>query len=128
MKKVAIDLTGLVFERWTVLRRYIKQPDDGIKSTSALWVCQCECGTEKLVSGKALREQTSKSCGCLRKELLTSKNAVGFKEIANTSRLADFLAKEHKVSANKVFRFLIQGATPEKAVAIVKGQMAERRY
>lgn len=31
------------------------------------WRCRCRCGTVKTVVGIALRQGTSRSCGCLRK-------------------------------------------------------------
>jgi hypothetical protein len=63
-----IDLTGQKRGRWTVLRRAEWQ------HTSAAWLCRCECGTEKVVSGQALRIGTSKSCGCLMRELSTTRS------------------------------------------------------
>lgn len=57
-----IDLTGQKFGRWTVLERAPK-PEDS-HSTSAFWLCRCECGTEKVVSGNVLRQGKSQSCGC----------------------------------------------------------------
>jgi hypothetical protein len=58
-----IDLTGMKFERLTVLRR------STIKSNSkhVLWECECTCGTLCLKSSNSLRTGT-KSCGCARKD------------------------------------------------------------
>lgn len=51
------DLTGQVFERWTVL---------GFRGTDkrriAIWLCRCNCGTESIVSGANLK--TGRSTGC----------------------------------------------------------------
>ena len=57
-----IDLTGQKFGRWTVLERAPKP--EGSHSTSAFWLCRCECGTEKVVSGNVLKQGKSQSCGC----------------------------------------------------------------
>ena len=35
------------------------------KSGTALWVCVCDCGTEKVIRGNALKSGRSKSCGCM---------------------------------------------------------------
>ena len=35
---------------------------------NALFLCQCECGGQKIATGSGLRDGTIKSCGCLRKE------------------------------------------------------------
>lgn len=32
------------------------------------WLCKCDCGNEKIVTGKPLRNGHVKSCGCLHKE------------------------------------------------------------
>lgn len=58
-----IDLTNQKFGRWTVLYR-----NGSSKDGQALWHCRCECGTEKDIKGRHLREGSSQSCGCLKKE------------------------------------------------------------
>ena len=63
-----IDLTGQRFGRWTVLK---KMPKQEYKTTSsAWWLCRCDCGKEAIVSSASLRKGTSKSCGCYRTELI----------------------------------------------------------
>lgn len=57
-----IDLAGRVFGRWVVLDKYVRQKG------RTMWLCRCECGTEKLVDGTSLRGGISKGCGCLRAE------------------------------------------------------------
>ena len=61
-KRTFIDLTGQVFNRWTVIR-YI-----GYRSGHASWLCRCECGTEKAVDSNNLKLGHSKSCGCFRED------------------------------------------------------------
>jgi hypothetical protein len=53
------DISGKTFGRWTVLS-YAETDEAG----SALWLCRCDCGEEKLVLGTRLRLGQSKSCGC----------------------------------------------------------------
>lgn len=64
-----IDLSGLRFGRWTVLRRG-KNTEQG----QARWLCQCECGTKRLLKSIVIRRGKSKSCGCLKSELTTQRN------------------------------------------------------
>lgn len=52
-----IEVVGLKSGRWTVLRRD--------ESKSMYCICRCECGTVKSVSLSSIRQQKSKSCGCL---------------------------------------------------------------
>nr|DAH18426.1 MAG TPA: restriction enzyme [Caudoviricetes sp.] len=54
------DLTGKAFGKWTVIERAF----DKSKSKGAKWKCRCECGTERIVWGKYLRQGASTSCGC----------------------------------------------------------------
>lgn len=62
-----IDLTGQKFGRLSVVReaepRYNKKGEK-----IHYWFCECECGNKKDVEGKALREGSTVSCGCWRKE------------------------------------------------------------
>jgi hypothetical protein len=57
-----MDITGQVFGRWTVLS--LDSTDRGSR-----WLCQCECGTRRVLEGRKLREGHSRSCGCLASEL-----------------------------------------------------------
>ena len=55
----AIDETGHIYGRLTVIG---KAP---ITDTPHLhWLCQCECGTLRMVSGISLRKGATVSCGC----------------------------------------------------------------
>ncbi len=51
-----IDLVGYRFGRWRVLARASNC------NGTARWLCRCDCGTEKDVSGVTLRQGQSKSC------------------------------------------------------------------
>lgn len=59
-----IDLTAKQFGRLTVLRRGTSPAND----PRAYWVCHCDCGKIKTVSGGHLRSGASTSCGCYAKE------------------------------------------------------------
>lgn len=59
-----IDLTGKQFNRLTVIKEDPVRANDGrIK-----WICQCDCGNIKSISGSSLRRGLAQSCGCLQKE------------------------------------------------------------
>ena len=60
------DITGQRFGRLTATRFHSVQHD-------AMWECVCDCGSEKIVNGVDLRNGHTRSCGCLRQELLCSK-------------------------------------------------------
>jgi len=60
------DLTGKRYGRFTVIK--ISERDS---SGRTKWICRCDCGCEKIVCGEHLVNGHTKSCGCLRRELLT---------------------------------------------------------
>lgn len=39
------------------------------KNGNAKWVCQCDCGNWIVIDGQRLRNGTTRSCGCLRREV-----------------------------------------------------------
>lgn len=61
MAAKAIDLTGQIFNRLTV----IKRAGTNKKTGNALWLCKCVCGNSVKVDSYALRHGRTKSCGCL---------------------------------------------------------------
>ena len=44
------------------------------KEGRAQWLCQCKCGNQVIVRGKALRNGNTKSCGCYQKERASQSN------------------------------------------------------
>lgn len=65
MRQVRIDEVGKRYGRLTVLRSAEKLGRDN----RLLWVCKCDCGAEKEIVGKSLRNGTTRSCGCLMVQL-----------------------------------------------------------
>ena len=57
------DLTGMKYNRWTVIERAENAPDG-----KSRWLCRCDCGTEKVISQQSLVMNKTISCGCYRKE------------------------------------------------------------
>ncbi len=57
---MSYDLAGDRFGRLVVKRR------KGRIRSEATWLCQCDCGNEKVVASRLLRDGTVQSCGCLR--------------------------------------------------------------
>lgn len=63
----AIDLVGERFGRLEVLER---APGRGT-SDSAFWKCKCDCGNIVTVSSSSLKQGDTKSCGCLKHDVLS---------------------------------------------------------
>lgn len=58
-----IDMTGVRAGRWTVLHRAETR-----RGIGAAWVCQCDCGTVRVVDGHTLRRRAAgASCGCVKR-------------------------------------------------------------
>jgi hypothetical protein len=66
MGKPTPDLAGQTFDRLTVVER------NGVVNHGAAWLCRCSCGNLTTVKGRRLIERKTRSCGCLRAELLRS--------------------------------------------------------
>ena len=62
------------------------------------YLCQCTCGTEKLVSAITLRNGSSTSCGCMRKE--------------KAPRISDFELQPTPPDIQEVFNLISQGCLP----------------
>lgn len=54
-----IDLKDQRFGFWIVLKQDINN-----KSGKTQWLCECECGNQKLITSNSLRTGNSTSCGC----------------------------------------------------------------
>lgn len=63
-----IDLTGRHFGYWKVIKRC-----GNTKGGKPTWLCECKCGTNKIIRGDILKNGGSKSCGCMTKKLQDEK-------------------------------------------------------
>lgn len=57
-----MNLVGRRFGRWTVLQKVIS------KGRQSRWMCRCDCGTVKILTGGNLVAGRTNSCGCLQRE------------------------------------------------------------
>lgn len=70
------DLTGKRFGRLTVLREAARD-----KPRLPRWLCQCDCGTEKVVpAASLLKPNPTQSCGCLQREKAAMQGAASLKD------------------------------------------------
>ena len=61
------DIAGQKFGRLTVIKISEKR-----QQNHAMWECMCECGNKVIVDGTKLRNGHTKSCGCYRRDMLTT--------------------------------------------------------
>ena len=66
MKK--LNLVGKKFSRLLVIEFA------HMKNHRSYWKCLCDCGNEKITVRASLIGGCTKSCGCLKKEMLREKN------------------------------------------------------
>lgn len=64
------DLTGMRFGR-LVAQRFL---EERTASKKIQWLCRCDCGNESRVVGADLNNGTTKSCGCLQREVVSKLN------------------------------------------------------
>ena len=55
-----LNLTGQKFGMLTVLRESTYKNNTG----RSKWLCECECGDKKVISGNNLKAGLTTSCGC----------------------------------------------------------------
>lgn len=59
-----LNLLGQKYGRLTVIAEAPSQKGNGA------WLCQCDCGNQKIVLTRSLRSGNTQSCGCLHKEIV----------------------------------------------------------
>ena len=64
------DLTGLKFGRLTVLKQ-VPKPEH-LKYKARYWLCECDCGNDRIVPRNNLIKNNTTSCGCLNKEIVSN--------------------------------------------------------
>lgn len=70
MTRRLIDIIGKRFGCWTAAAL---RPERS-RSGEAVWICYCDCGTKREVTGSSLRRGNSTNCGCLQREDLRRRN------------------------------------------------------
>jgi hypothetical protein len=109
------DLIGKKFGRLTVIKN-VERPEK-YKNTEAYWKCACDCGKVIIVSTSSLRSGNTKSCGCLRAELLGAMakrvNRIGVGESAFNRIYYDYkrTAKRRNIEfdiSEDYFKYLVQ--------------------
>lgn len=98
LKNNAKDLTGQKFGRLIVLQRDFSERSN-IKR--AYWLCQCDCGKQKIILGKNLLNGSIRSCTCLLVE--TNAKRCG---ILSASWRHDLSPEERSIAKN---RLLVDG-------------------
>ena len=75
-------MTGKRFGRLVVLCRHGHRG----KKKSITWLCQCDCGNQKVIIGEDLKSGSTRSCGCLKKEGNNWKHGLCYDKLYNSYR------------------------------------------
>lgn len=98
MTKKIQDLTGKKFNRLTVLKF------SHTKGYVKYWLCRCDCGNEKVISGTHLKSGKIKSCGCFLKEKLIERNFKHGKTNTRLFRIWQHIKNRCKDKNNKYYK------------------------
>lgn len=80
-----IDITGKRYGYLTVIKRVAN------KKKKVMWLCRCDCGNEKIISGNSLRTGLTKSCGCKTQALISqTKTGRNFNDLLGSRNTYDF--------------------------------------
>jgi hypothetical protein len=85
------DRTGQRFSRWVAIERVGNGKNGRVR-----WRCRCDCGVTRNVLVCSLVNKTSRSCGCLNREVNAARHAI-YKGMASRNRLT----YQYKASAKK---------------------------
>jgi len=108
LRKEAVVRAGDTFGRWTALEDYDRKTGRRI-----LCRCECERGTEKRVDVWTLRNGTSRSCGCLQRDVASLPRSRGPKGVYLRAGFVSgrLTALEDAVYANDRIRFRCEDGT-----------------
>lgn len=62
------NIVGNKYNKLLVLKRDLDWTGTGVK-----WICKCDCGNIVSVDGRKLKNNHTKSCGCIHKEVMATK-------------------------------------------------------
>src|SRR3990167_2506771 len=97
------DLVGMQFSRLTVLERVRVRDSKGRCATHFICKCSCKDGNVVKVAGSSLRDGSTRSCGCIRREMLPVTKYLPnvyfvlkeYKKSAKTRKLEWYIADEY---------------------------------
>lgn len=67
----------------TVIRQATVEERKNRKSRRIQWICECDCGNIVMVDGSDLRSGNQKSCGCLKRQNIITKNINNYRDLSN---------------------------------------------
>lgn len=90
-----VNLEGKRFGRLLVVKRTDNKNKSGEK---IYYLCECDCGTSKVIDGNALKGNSTVSCGCFNKE---NASRLFMKNLKNGDRFGRLVATGEYIKKNK---------------------------
>jgi hypothetical protein len=87
-----VDLTGERFGRLVVVSKAES------KNRQTAWICECDCGNEKICFATNLKRGKTQSCGCLRNEMTIERT------LKHGNRRTDKTSREYEVWCSMIGR------------------------
>lgn len=110
-EKFIMDLAGVRFDRLLVQK---KDEEKSLSSKQTWWICLCDCGRHKSIRACSLKNRTTRSCGCLNKEIFTRNMAELPADKRGTNYLGEGVSKRNVIynlyrtrAKNKDLEFLL---------------------
>lgn len=95
---IIMHLEGKIYGRWFVASL------SSIINQRSMWNCVCECGTRRVVVGTSLRFGSSRSCGCLSREITSNRCRLSIDEAVMSIQNAIIQGyKKRALSAGRPF-------------------------
>lgn len=91
-----IDLTGKKFDRLTAIKSIGSD-----KRNRTKWLCECDCGNTVITLASSLLSGNTKSCGCIKREMLIQRNKKGIHGYSRTKIYRIWYAMKQRCSVDK---------------------------
>lgn len=117
-----LDLIGKQFGRLTVVGNTGKTKKPG----GQIWECRCSCGNVVYKTTANLKNDNCKSCGCLRKEIM-SRTGEERKKDRNTNKNIPNIGLSTREGANRNSRSGIRGVSWVAEKQMWKAQIMHKR-
>jgi hypothetical protein len=115
------DLTTNEYGRLKVLKMVGQQVD-----RQTLWECECMCGVVTVVLRESLVSGATKSCGCLRRELMTVKKTThGMSKTRTYNIWSGMWTRGTNINRKSSDRYVNRGITVEKRWGVFENFLAD---
>ena len=91
-----VNPIGQIFHRLTIVSRHPQNTSDG----KSRWICSCSCGNTTVVALRDLRKGKTRSCGCLKTEMLHSDGRKQHLDVIRSTKHGMYNTSEYRIWQN----------------------------